>query len=80
MVEKLITSNIKISMDGVGRCMDNIYIERFWRTIKYEAIYLNEYSNYTELYAGIRDYIIFYNEKRPHQSLGYKTPNMLYYT
>lgn len=75
----LLAYGIEISMDGVGRCMDNIYIERFWRTIKYEAIYLNEYSDYNELYCGIRNYIIFYNTKRPHQSLDYKTPQMIYF-
>ncbi len=77
-VNMLISSGITISMDGVGRCIDNIYIERFWRNIKYEAIYLNEYNSYNELYCGIRDYIIFYNIKRPHQSLNYRTPNMIY--
>ena len=65
-------------MDGKGRCQDNIYIERFWRTIKYEAIYLNEYNNYQELYLGIKNYIIFYNKRRPHQSLKYQTPEVVY--
>lgn len=75
----LIAHGIKISMDGVGRCIDNIYIERFWRSIKYEAIYLNEYGDYNELYCGIGNYILFYNTKRPHQSLNYKTPQMIYF-
>lgn len=75
----LLAHGIKISMDGVGRCIDNIYIERFWRSIKYEAIYLNEYSDYNELYCGIRNYILFYNTKRPHQALNYKTPQMIYF-
>jgi putative transposase len=69
---------VRISMDGKGRCKDNIYIERFWRTIKYEAYYLNEYESFEELYSGIKNYINFYNDKRPHQSLEYKTPKMLY--
>lgn len=69
---------IKISHDGVGRWADNIYIERFWRSIKYEAIHLNEFDNYGELYLGVRNYIDFYNQKRPHQSLKYKTPAMIY--
>lgn len=77
-VSALLSNNIKISMYGVGRCIDNIYIERFWRSIKYEAIYLNEFNNYKELYCGIRDYIVFYNMKRPHQSLKYKTPYTVY--
>jgi putative transposase len=74
----LLKCAIKISMDGVGRCKDNIYIERFWRSIKYEAIYLNDYINFTELYCGVRDYIIFYNERRPHQNLGYLRPADVY--
>ncbi len=74
----LLEYRIKISMDGVGRCKDNIYIERFWRSIKYEAIYLNEYTDFTELYCGVRDYITFYNERRPHQNLGYLRPADVY--
>jgi len=70
--------NIKISMDGKGRCKDNIYIERFWRTIKYEAIYLNEYTDFTKLYNGIKEYINFYNNQRPHQSLSYLKPREIY--
>jgi putative transposase len=69
---------VRISMDGKGRCRDNIYIERFWRAIKYEAYYLNEYTTFEELYCGIKEYIEFYNTKRPHQSLKYKTPKMIY--
>ena len=65
-------------MDGVGRCKDNIYIERFWRSIKYEAIYLNDCANFTELYCGVRNYINFYNKSRPHQSLGYLRPADVY--
>lgn len=71
-------NGIRVSMDGKGRCKDNIYIERFWRTIKYEAIYLNEYANFTELYNGVKEYIDFYNEQRPHQSLGYLRPREIY--
>lgn len=69
---------IQISMDAKGRCIDNIYIERFWRTIKYEAIYLNEYNDYQALYLGVKNYIDFYNHQRPHQSLNYKTPFEVY--
>lgn len=78
-INRLLYYEIQVSMNSVGRCIDNIYIERFWRTIKYEAIYLNEYSNYHELYCGIRDYLTFYNTKRPHQSLNYQTPQMIYF-
>lgn len=75
---KILSYGIKPSMDGKGRCKDNIYIERFWRMIKYEAVYLNEYDNFTELYYGVKQYIEFYNERRPHQSLGYLRPVDIY--
>lgn len=65
---------IQISMDGVRRCLDNIYIERFWRTIKYEDIFLHKYENMVDASEWIRKYIEFYNTKRPHQSLDYLTP------
>ena len=70
---------IKISMDGKGRATDNICIERFWRTIKYEEIYLNEYKNIKQLRKSIDTYIKLYNSKRLHSTLGYKTPNEVYY-
>ena len=70
---------IKISMDGVGRATDNICIERFWRTIKYEEIYLNEYKNIKTLNRAIEKYMNFYNKKRLHSTIGYKTPNEIYY-
>jgi len=66
-------------MDGKGRATDNIAIERFWRSIKYEEIYLNEYSNIKELNKSIANYINSYNKTRLHSSLGYKTPNEVYY-
>ena len=71
---------IKISMDGRGRCMDNIFTERLWRTIKYENIYLNEYQNIDETNQGLAEYFKFYNEKRKHQSLNYQTPAQIYFT
>ncbi len=70
---------IKISMDGRGRCMDNIFTERLWRTVKYENVYLNDYSNFSEANSGLKDYFKFYNEKRRHQSLDYKTPADIYF-
>jgi len=73
-------NEIKISMDGRGRCMDNIFTERLWRTIKYENIYLNEYANIDEAEQGLNEYFTFYNEKRRHQSLDYKTPAQIYFT
>lgn len=69
---------IQISMDGRGRCFDNIFIERLWRSVKYEDIYLNDYRSVAELRAGMRRYFLLYNEVRRHQALGYETPNTLY--
>lgn len=71
--------NIKISMDGRGRCMDNIFTERLWRTIKYENIYLNDYANFDEANDGLKIYFQFYNEKRRHQSLNNKVPAQIYF-
>jgi putative transposase len=65
---------IRISMDGRGRCMDNIFIERLWRSVKYEEAYLKSYATLPEARAGLREYFEFYNDRRLHQSLGYKTP------
>jgi putative transposase len=70
---------IKISMTGKGRCTDNIYIERFWRSLKREEFYLNEYQSVKELRKAIGAYIEFYNQRRGHQSLGYKTPASIYF-
>ena len=65
---------IAISMDGRGRCMDNIWIERLWRSLKYEEVYLKDYESVTEARAGIERYFRFYNHERLHQSLDYRTP------
>lgn len=70
---------IKISMTGKGRCLDNVYIERFWRSFKQEEFYLNAYDNVTELKEAVRVYIEFYNHRRWHQSLDYKTPAEIYF-
>lgn len=69
---------LKISMDGRGRATDDIYIERFWRSIKYDDIYLNAYEDGVELWHGIDNYIRIYNTKRLHQSLDYHTPDEVY--
>lgn len=74
----LLRENIRISMDGRGRALDNIFVERLWRNLKYEDIYLNGYSDMRELLAGLKIYFVFYNEERKHQSLGYKTPDVVY--
>jgi putative transposase len=70
---------IKVSMTGKGRCTDNIYIERFWRSFKREEFYLNEYESVNELKKAIRAYMQFYNHQRWHQSLDYKTPADVYF-
>jgi len=77
-VSKLQDHNIRISMDGRGRALDNIMIERFWRSLKYEEVYLKDYQTTREAYEGIRDYIYFYNNERLHQSLGYQPPIKFY--
>jgi len=77
-IDFLRAQEIQISMTGKGRCLDNVYIERFWRNFKREEFYLNEYNSIRELRGAISDYIEFYNHKRGHQSLGYKTPAMVY--
>lgn len=69
---------VAISMDGQGRAIDNIFIERFWKSIKYECIYLNVFEDGVQLYAAIQQYMHFYNHERRHQSLSYKTPASRY--
>jgi putative transposase len=78
-IETLKKNNIQISMDGKGRALDNIYIERFWRSLKYEYIYLNPANGGIELLKGVRKYIDFYNNERRHESLNYLTPNEYFY-
>jgi putative transposase len=78
-VELLKKYSIKISMDGKGRSIDNICIERFWRTIKYEEIYLNDYKSMSELRYSIKNYIEKYNTKRLHSTIDNKTPNEVYF-
>ena len=77
-IQILQKNKIQISMDGKGRALDNIYIERLWRTIKYEHFYLNVYLDATDVYAGLNNYIKFYNDERRHQSLNYETPAYRY--
>ena len=78
-IDFLTQKNIQISMDSVGRWADNIYIERFWRTIKQEEIYINPSNNLEELRIQIDRFIKFYNYQRPHQALKYKTPSQVFY-
>jgi putative transposase len=70
---------IAISMDGRGRCLDNIFVERLWRTVKYEEVYLHDYQTLSEAYLGLKKYLEFYNTQRYHQALGYKTPYEVYF-
>lgn len=69
---------IAISMDGKGRCLDNVFVERLWRSVKYEEVYLHAYADVAEARAGIGRYLAFYNDVRAHQSLGYQTPAAFY--
>jgi len=71
-------NKIQISMDGRGRCLDNIFTERLWRSVKYEDIYLKRYRTIAETFEGLEKYFSFYNERRRHQGLGYKTPQEMY--
>ena len=70
----LVSAGIKISMDGRGRWMDNVFIERLWRSLKHEDIYLRGYADGREAKAGIANWFAFYNDRRLHQALGYRTP------
>jgi putative transposase len=71
---------IAISMDGRGRALDNIFVERLWRSVKYEDIYLKGYASLLELRLGLTEYFAFYNGERPHQSLGNRTPDAVYHS
>ena len=75
---RLEAAGVAVSMDGRGRCLDNVFVERLWRTVKYEDVYLRGYETVLELERGLRAYFAFYNEGRLHQSLGYKTPAEVY--
>jgi putative transposase len=66
-------------MDGKGRALDNIFVERLWRTVKYEEVYLKEYTDQKKAKKELTAYLNFYNEKRLHQALGYRTPKAVYF-
>ena len=74
----LLERGIKVSMDGKGRYLDNIFVERLWRSVKYEEVYLKAYRNGSEARRGIDAYLELYNRERPHQSLGYRTPAQVF--
>lgn len=77
-VNTLKLNKIEISMSGKGRCWDNIFVERLWRSVKYEEVYLNQYTSYEEAYVSLNNYIQHYNFKRPHAALNYQTPAEVY--
>jgi putative transposase len=77
-ISELERRDIRISMDSRGRALDNVFVERLWRSLKYEEVYLNEYESVIEASEGIGRYFRFYNEERLHQSLGYRTPADVY--
>ena len=74
----LVREGITISMDGRGRAFDNIFVERLWRNVKYEDVYIKGYSTIEELRIGLTEYFLFYNSERPHQSLQYQTPDAVF--
>ena len=70
----VVNAGVRMSMDGRGRALDNVFVERLWRSVKYEDIYLQNYETGEALLEGLQRYFRFYNDERPHQSLGYRTP------
>lgn len=78
-VNAVLSKGIQFSMDGRGRALDNIFVERLWRSVKYEDVYLRDYQDVRETRTGLGNYFWFYNTRRLHQSLGYKTPYEVHY-
>jgi putative transposase len=74
----LLAKGVRVSMDGKGRWVDNVFVERLWRSVKYEHLYLHAHETVRELKSALRDYFDFYNARRPHQSLDYSTPDEVY--
>jgi putative transposase len=79
-VDLLLSKGILVSMDGKGRALDNVFVERLWRSLKYELIYQMEYKSVREAKKGIGEYFLFYNDERFHQALNYKTPREVYFS
>ena len=77
-IERLLAKDVRISMDGKGRALDNIFTERLWRTVKYEEVYLHDYESPKAARKGLSAYLTSYNQERPHQALGYRTPAEVY--
>jgi putative transposase len=78
-VGRLEREGIQVSMDGRGRALDNVFVERLWRTVKYEDVYLKDYDSVGAAVTGLGSYFDFYNRERPHQALGYRTPAVVYH-
>jgi putative transposase len=76
---RLETAGVKISMDGRGRALDNVFVERLWRTVKYEEVYLKDYRTPREAMQGLAKFFQLYNTQRPHQALRYQTPATVYF-
>lgn len=77
-VQRLLDARIAVSMDGRGRWADNVFVERLWRTVKYEFLFLQQFETAWQVEAGLREFFAHYNERRPHQSLGYATPGAVF--
>ena len=75
---RLEAAGVPVSMDGRGRALDNVFVERLWRTVKYEEVYLHDYESGAEARTSLGAYFRFYNDERPHQALGYRTPAAVY--
>lgn len=78
-IDRLLAAKVQISMDGRGRALDNIFTERLWRSVKYEEVYLNDYTTPRDARLGLTRYFNFYNYERPHQALDYQTPAQVYF-
>ena len=78
-IQVLKDAGVAISMDGKGRWIDNVFIERLWRSVKYEEVYLHGYTNGTEARTALTRYLSFYNARRSHQALEYRTPDEVYF-
>ena len=79
-INTVVSNDVLVSMDGKGRWADNIFIERFWRSVKYEEVFINPPDNLPSLISNVKKYVGFYNNIRPHQSLNYLTPATIYNT
>jgi putative transposase len=77
--QPLLAAGVKLSMDGKGRCLDNVFIERLWRSLKYEEVFLKRYESVPEAQAQLRAYLAFYNDRRPHSAHGHATPAEVYH-